>query len=550
MTSWRRQFSLLVFCLVFSQTLNRLKSMRLETIGKHFLLLAFAAGVGWAEYAFFKQFWMLLGAVPFGYAILLPRLFSWMGTFLIAFLIYSSVLTALSSFYRSDDLPFLLSTPIHVPFILFMKWLDTAIRSGATLSLLALPPIIALGVQLHLSPLFYVVYVTAVLAFASVGVSIGVWLAMLLAAVFPVKRMHQTLAIVGLCLAAFVITAMRFLHLETLWSEDALQNPLLLFLQQDHSLLTRYAPGRLFAMAVDPFITSNGSSWSLWSVIGASAVFLAAILLGGRRLFMRGWWKSQEQGDPEVRTSSLLANRPSGRSRTSPLRTLLWKDWLMIKRDSSIWTQLFMMLPLAALYLLNLSFLPLEVNEFAPYYALADVGLVGLIIAALGARYLFPVASREGEAVWIIFVSPVKPAKIIGQKILLNVPPVMLLAVILLLGSALILHLPVPWTLWTLWYGTMISLFICLSAVLMGFCFPSFHYRHLLEVSLGKGSFFFMTLALAQIASWVYITLQLILHDSSAVLSLMQNKIVLWEGSCALVIIFCFWGARRRWAEW
>ncbi|MBN2327573.1 MAG: hypothetical protein JXR73_10505 [Candidatus Omnitrophica bacterium] len=515
----------------------------------YIVLFAFAAGVGWAEYAFFKQFWMLLGSVPFGYALLLPRFFSWMGSFLIAFLIYSSVLTAMSSFYRSDDLSFLLSTPIRVYLVLFMKWLDTAVRSGATLALLALPPMIALGVQLNLSFLFYLAYLAAVLAFASAGVSVGVWLAMILAAVFPVKRMHQTLAILGLCLAAFVITAMRFLHLETFWSEDALQNPLLLFLQQEPSFLTRYAPGRFFSMAIAPFVLSNGSSWPLWSIIGAAAASMASVLFGGRRLFMRGWWKCQEQGDPEIRTSSLLANRQSHHSRSSQLRTLLWKDWLMFKRDPSIWTQLFMMFPLAALYLLNLSFLPLDGNEFTPFYALADVGLVGLIIAVLGSRYLFPVASREGKAVWITFVSPTKPAKIIGQKILLNVPPVMLLAVVLLLGSALIIQLPLQWTLWTLWYGAILSFSICLSAVLLGFCFPTYNYRHLLEVSLGKGAFFFMTIALAQIAAWMYITLQLILYDSDAVLSLMHSKFLLWEGLCATVIAICFWAGLKRWAE-
>mgnify|MGYP006966086212 FL=1 len=87
----------LILILPFQIGRNRIRSIRVGDFWKYTVLLGFAGGVVWAEYVFFDRFWALLGSVPFGYTLLVPRFFSMMGSFLLAFLSYSSFLSALSS---------------------------------------------------------------------------------------------------------------------------------------------------------------------------------------------------------------------------------------------------------------------------------------------------------------------------------------------------------------------------------------------------------------------------------------------------------------------
>ncbi|MFB3785308.1 MAG: hypothetical protein ACE15F_02960 [bacterium] len=539
---------LLFFRLPFWLGRNRVRSAGFEDVLKHGVLLLFGLGVGWAEYAFFERFWTILGTVPNGYALLLPRFFSILGSFLFAFLAYSSVLTTLAAYYQSEDLPFLLSSPLRLPWILLYKWLDVAVRSGVTLVLLSLPPMIALGLVLKLPISFYLAYLAAVMAFSGIAVSLGVWVAMVMVAVFPVKRMHQTVAFLGLSLAVFLITVLRFLHLETLWSDAAASNPLILFLRYEPGGWIRYAPGLFFSRAIQPFVLAEaGSVTGLLLLSALSGVAITGTVWLPKRLFLRGWWKNQEQADPEVHPRG-WTRKSGSRVPSRPLRVLIRKDWLIFKRDPSIWTQLFMMVPLAALYLLNLSFLPLQGEVLAPFFALADVGMIGLIIAAVGARFLFPAASREGRPVWIPAVSPVPPGTIIWQKVIFLIPPVMVLSAVMLIFSSRILRLPPALARWCFGYGLLVSLQICLMAVFLGFCLPSYKFRHVLEVSLGKGAFLFMMLALAQIMLLMYGAWSRLMISPEPVLPLWDGRFMIWLAGWSGVTAFCYWAGRRRWA--
>lgn len=541
------QYYWLILRLPSIEAKNRIRSTGLEDLFKHIVLAGFALGVAWAEYAFFLRFWAVLGNVPLGYALLMPRFFSLFGSFLVVFLFYSSFLTALSSLYRSDDLDFLLSMPVPVSLILFFKWIDVAIRSGGTLLFFSLPPAIALGKTLSLPLSFYGGYLLSALAFFAIGISAGTILAMGFMAFCPVKRMHQTAAIVGLCIAALAITGLRFLHLETLWSDRAATNPLILFLQQEPTWIARLAPGQYFSSALISSLIPANSHWEFWRLLGVGFLSVMIAIFGGRTLFLRGWWRSREQGDPIVLSSVRMASVCKTERNSSRFKTLIWKDWLILKRDPSIWTQLFMMVPLAALYLLNLSFIPLRSQELIPFYAIADLGLIGLIVAAIGARFLFPSASREGRAVWIPSVAPITGRKVILQKTLFHVPPVMGLAFFLLAGSATILKLPGEWSIWILFYGLFLSLLICLLSIFLGFCFPSYSHRHLLEVSLGKGAFLFMLLALILIVSLEYIAFQNAIWNPKSRLSLFQIDLILWAVAWSGAARVFYRMGERRW---
>jgi len=549
--SAKRTAHLLWLWLPWRQGSNRLRRITLDGVLKGVILTSFAAGVGWSEYALFSRFLFVLGQVPLGYSLALPRLLSIVGSFLFAFLTYSSLLTAFSAFYLADDLPILLAAPIRRSAVLIAKWFETAVRSGSTLVLLAVPPMAAAGRFFSLGAAFYGTYFLALISLASLAVSLGVIAAMLLMRCFPAKRLHQTIAIMGLSLMVFLIAALRFLHLETLWGDNPSTSPLMQYLHNDSQGWLDYAPGAWFAQTITPMLINKKGSASFLA-LGAGAAFasLLLVLLFGRLFYMAGWWKSHESNDPSVRGAGSASGmrwlwKPGSRA----FWIMMWKDWLILRRDPSVWTQLFMMPPLAALYLLNLAFLPRESKELAPFLAAANVGLIGLIVSAVGARFLFPAASREGRAAWIPRVSPASSWQIVLEKSLFSLPPVMALSLLLLTLSGWILHLNLRLYAWCVGYGFILALQLSVMAVSLGFVYPRFQYRHLLEVSLGKGAFFYMILALSQTGSLVYLALRSLWESPDALIPFGDIRLLLWLAGWSVASGYCFYWGKKKAAE-
>ncbi len=485
-----RALYILLIRLPFLQIRGRFLHPTLDGVLKNLILSGFALGVGCAEYAFFYRFWQVLLRIPMGFATVFPHTLSVIGSFLFTFLLYSSILTALSAIYRSDDLKLLLTFPVPTRLLLIYKWFEVFVRSGSTLLLLTIPLIVSLGVVFQMGFEFYFVFTIAVLALSALAVSIGTFAGMALMTLFPEKRLHQTIAIVGLCLAALLIAGLRFLHLETLWSEDPLSSPLIAFLSQNQLGFPLVSPGAVLSGAITPFLSGQTGGWSSASggIIAASAGFAFTVFIG-EWIFSRGWRRSQEAADAGVRRTGLEMSGRRLRVPGSPsFQSLMWKDWIVLRRDAAVWTQLFMMIPLAIIYIINLAFLPLEEAFLIEFFAVANVGLIGLIIAAIGARYLFPAASREGKSIWITACAPLSPSLMIVEKILFSSPPVIALSVVLFLISSWILGVESGLFLWCFVYGILSTVLLCVLAVSLGFCFPSYDHRHLLEVSLGKGA--------------------------------------------------------------
>ncbi|MBI1387952.1 MAG: hypothetical protein GC154_05845 [bacterium] len=543
---------LILFWLPLRQLVNRIRRTRVDDALKFIALGGFVSGVLWAEYAFFQRFFELLGRTPMGFILVLPNAFSIMGSILFGFLAYSSVITALTSYYQSDDLRFLIASPAPLWTILLSRWFDVAFRTGATLFGLCLPPMIALGVKLNLGVGYYGAFLLSAAALTAAGVSAGVVASMAMMSIFPARRLHQTLSILGLCIAVAAIGGMRFLHLETLWSEDALANPLLVFLRQQPEGWMKYGPGSLFSRAMLPYVGFSNQRGGVEIAALVAGFSVAAALLTGRVLFMRGWWKAQQQADPQTRRGALLSERFWGRClHRGPGLALMARDGLLLRRDPSIWTQLFMMIPLVAMYLVNLSFLPVRQSDFAPLMAVANVGLIALLVAVIGARFVFPSASREGRAVWIVAAAPASPWLRMVQQVLFSAPPALLVAIAMLYGSCLILHLTPAWTLWSMAAGGLITLQVIFLAAFLGFCFPMYNHRHLLEVSLGKGAFLYMAAAVLEIGGFLWFAIRFVLNhpaDPPVAAPSVLAWLVLWAALTAAAAGF---GVKRiRSYEW
>lgn len=525
---------------------NNIAVMGMDDYLKNGVLLLFGLFVCGAEFFFFNRMWEILSSIPMGFILVLPKLISFVGTFMFAFLAYSSIMTTLTALYRTNDLTvFLVSpTPLWIP--LLYKWFEIAIRSGITFIVLAIPPVIALYQWLDLTLTFLLVYFICILSLASISVCAGTLVGMCLMSVFPEKRLHQSVAIVGLCLAAAMIGGMRFLNIENMWSEMPEQSEIIqYFMQPDTSVWVRYAPAALLSNAMMPFLWNSSGGW-LWTSInvGSAIVSILITLWIGSTLFPIGWQKSQEQNDPLVQRIEKNPFLKKPKFLPSNFSTLMIKDWIILWRDPNIWTQLFMMVPLSAVYILNMAMLPLDAEGLQLLFIVSNVGLIGMITAAVCARFLFPTVSREGRSIWISAKAPVSSTQLVFQKILFACPPVLAVSITLLIASVFLLDMTPHQIIWMLLYGVGLVVMLCVLAVSMGCWFPTFDYQHLMEVSLGKGALLFMFLALMMVATLMYCAYQS--ANPSGTIDLFSTWFSVWFAVWIGVTITALWQGKRH----
>ena len=155
-----------------------------------------------------------------------------------------------------------------------------------------------------------------------------------------------------------------------------------------------------------------------------------------------------------------------------------------------------MMLPLMGLYILNLAYLPLKGEEWAGIVVWINLGVVGFLVAAVGARFLVPAISADSRAYWVLRASPVRSQTVVLAKFALYSLPVLLLA----LGCSICIQFFIP----SSFHQFMVGLFctailttaLCALGIGIGAVFPQFDAQNDLEISLGSGGLFYMLLAL------------------------------------------------------
>ncbi len=160
------------------------------------------------------------------------------------------------------------------------------------------------------------------------------------------------------------------------------------------------------------------------------------------RLFIVGYSKSQES------FGGHQAFRPVRRFHS----TKVWifrKELKYFLRDSSEWSQFFMIAALIVVYLYNFKVLPLDrapmpMEFVSNLIAFANIGLSGFLAASLAARFVYPSISAEQGAYYLIAVSPLSWRRYLWYKYQFYCPPFTLLSLGLIIISNHLLQIQGP----------------------------------------------------------------------------------------------------------
>lgn len=422
-------------------------------------------------------------------------------------LVLSNVITALSTFFLSEDLEFVVAAPVEAETVYAARLIETIVDSSWMVALLAVPLLLAYGAVYAASPLYYLLAIGTVIPFLIIPAVLGSAGTLLLVNVFPARRTRDLLALIGLFAAAGVVTLFRFLRPERLMSPEEFSS-LVDFVAVLRTPTSAWLPSEWASDALMSFL-SGRFEWFPFAFLWSTA--LMTLVVGSwlhRRYFDAGFTRAQEGAErKEGRARSRVLDRMLARSEPSS-RVMLSKEIRVFFRDTTQWSQLILLGVLVAVYVYNITVLPLYTGEQVSFLLInavsfLNLGLAGFVVAAIAARFVFPAMSIEGRMMWLMKSSPVDVRKLFWTKYKVGTVPLLLVAVPLIVGTNIVLD-ATPFIL-ILTSLTMVGVTFALTSLALGFgaLYPNYDTENVAEIPTSFGGLLFMMAAVSYLAGVV-----------------------------------------------
>jgi ABC-2 type transport system permease protein len=364
---------------------------------------------------------------------------SWLFLTFLSFLAFSGVVTALSSFFLSDDLRLLLVAPVAPRRLFHARFTRTLVQSSWMVVIFVAPVLAGIGRARCAGAAFYATALLTIVPFAVIPVAIGTAVTLLLVNTFPARRARDLLMLMGLLFAASLVVVLRMIRPEQLMRVESLPD-VTAFFATLQSPITPLLPSFWAGETLFASLRGGGDllhAAALWTTALASVVLLR---MAAERWYFAGYSRSQEA--PKARfTQFRTIDRLAGWLPLSPVRRhLLVKDTKIFLRDVSQWSQLLLLLALVLLYLYNFRILDLQRIPYMSgvvknVYAFVNLGLAGFVMATVTVRFVFPAISSEGAAFWIVRTSPVPLRDFLWSKFWAGLLPVVLLTEVLTIAA-------------------------------------------------------------------------------------------------------------------
>jgi ABC-2 type transport system permease protein len=478
---------------------NRARRRERGDLARAAVFGAVGLGVGAALFGvFFWLTWQLLGYAELGDYLVRLGL-SWLFLTFLSFLAFSGIVTALSTFFLSEDLRLLVAAPVRGDRLFYSRFSRTVVQASWMVVTFLLPVLLGVGLARCAGGLYWLLAALTIVPFAMIPVSLGCLTTLGLVNVFPARRARDVLMLMGVLFGVVLVMTLRFLQPERLLRVESLPDVTAFFttLQSPITpLLPSFWAGEVLFAALQGRV-----DWlhvgALWTTALALAV-LARAAFG--RYYFSGWSKAQEAR--KARFTRLRGlERLSGLLPVSPAtRHLLLKDLKVFLRDTTQWSQLLLLLALMMVYLYNFRVLDLD---RIPYmsgvvknaYAFVNLAMGAFVLSAVAVRFVFPAVSAEGSAFWIVRSSPVSMKAFLWSKFWTGLVPVLLLAEALTLLSNEFLgaETALKWLAAVAIFGMSFAL-VGLAAGL-GAQYPRFQAENVTQVAGSYGGIAYMILA-------------------------------------------------------
>jgi len=485
----------------------RNRARRLTRAGRvqSLLLGLLALAFSWGIFLFFRRALRYFLSVPDLGPVLTYKLLGMVFMTFFSILLFSNIVTSLSTFFLSRELDRLAAAPMPQARFFYSRFIDTVLDSSWMMIPFAIPAFLAYGVVHHTGPVFYVAVALTLPPFLVIPAAIGVTLTAVLVNVFPARRTKDILLLLSIVAVAVLYLFFRMLQPERLVNPEAFAN-FMDFVSAMRAPSSPWLPSTWAAETLFPLLGLRDGSPGFYYLLllSTAAVTAMASELAMRRLFLPGWTKAQEGRQARLTRQPVWEWLLRGATKPfSPqTRLLVIKDVKVFFRDTSQWSQLILLLALVVVYVYNFSVLPLQGSPLVTFYfknaiAFLNLALAGFVVAAVAVRFIFPSISLEGRALWVLRTAPLELRRMWWAKFWVGLVPLLVLGEVLVLATNSYLQV-MPFMAW-LSGGTLLAMSFSIVSLglAVGATYPNFDADNAARVAAGTGGLVYMILCMS-----------------------------------------------------
>ena len=227
--------------------------------------------------------------------VLTQRLLVMLFVSFFAILLISNVVTALTTYYLSADVRFLMVAPVPRRRLHQARFVETLVASSWMVLLFGLPVFLAYGSVYGAGPLYYVATLATMIPFLAIPAALGVTLTTVLVLVFPARRMRDVLVVASVALIAGGYLALRLARPERLASPAELAG-FAAFLAAFEAPASPYLPTTWAANVLLSFLGDHPGEPLFHLALLASTAAVLVIGCGAfvERVFLTAWSRAQE----------------------------------------------------------------------------------------------------------------------------------------------------------------------------------------------------------------------------------------------------------------
>jgi ABC-2 type transport system permease protein len=412
-----------------------------------------------------------------------------------ALLVFSCMVSAVSTLFLSQDNEIIFTAPVANSDIFFMRYITTSLYTSWMMIVFSIPIFAAYGIVFGASLLYWPLMLGTIIATAATATTFAMGFTVLLVNLFPAKRTKDIILYLSICFGIFIYLIFRLMRPEDLVNPDKYGH----FIDYLSSLATPaapYIPAAWASNLLSLFLLEREIDFLVAALLVITPITL--FMLGAWAMehwFLSGYTKSQESFGGHRRFFS------SGKYKRSSLQWIFLKESKLFLRDSAEWSQLFMIAALVVVYLYNFKVLPVERSMYEEEYvtnliSFLNIGLTGFVVASLAARFVYPSIGAEGGSFYIIMSSPLSTARYILHKYLFYVVPFTILALILLVVSNSLLNITGPMWWISVTTGLLITWTILAMALGFGALYADFKAENRAAALGGIGAILFLFTAI------------------------------------------------------
>ncbi len=421
--------------------------------------------------------------------ILSLKIFQMAWITIFAMLIFSSMVTAVSTMYLSSDNEIILASPVRSDEIYLMRFITTMLGTSWMVLIFSLPVFGAYAKVFQAGLLFWPLLLLAVPTMALIASAIAMLLTVVLVYFFPARRTKDIILYLSLLFGILLYLIFRLMRPEDLVNPDKYGE----FIEYFSAIsvpASSWLPAGWSANLLSTYLLDRKVDWLLVGLLVTTPqVLYFAGEMAMKRWFMAGFTKSQESFGGHMRF------RPTRRF-PACWAWIFRKELKYFLRDSSEWSQLFMIGALIVVYLYNFKVLPLDRAPMPTVYltnliAFTNIGLVGFMAASLAARFVYPSLGGERGAFYLIGSAPLSLERFLLYKYLFYLPPFTLLTLLLVVVSNRLLDIHGP----MLWISLFLSLVTTWTTVAMALGFGTWFVDFKSEnrvAAMGPGAILFL----------------------------------------------------------